>query len=330
MTDTPKIVLTTGEPAGIGPDIVLQAALCDWPVQLMALGDRELLLERMRQLQIHVELTPYSSSDRGKPHTGGQLPFIDIPLTTPCTPGFLNPDNASYVLAQIDLALSLCRAKECAAMVTAPLHKGIINASGTPFSGHTEFLAERTGADEVVMLLQSKNLRVALATTHIPLRDVPGAITASLLNSRISVLESALRTMYGIEAPRITVLGLNPHAGESGHLGSEEQTIISPVCERLQVAGLSISGPVPADTAFIPSWRERTDAYFAMYHDQGLTVIKSEAFYGAVNITLGLPIIRTSVDHGTALDLAGSGSASAESLTHAIQAAIDLIAPHSH
>ena len=329
MTDVHKIVLTTGEPAGIGPDIVLKAALGDWPVQLIALGAEKMLRERMRQLQINIELKPYSSTDRGKPHTSGQLPFIDIPLTTPCTPGVLNPENASYVLAQIDLALSLCQAKECGAMVTAPIHKGIINTSGTPFSGHTEYLAEQTGADEVVMLLQSEMLRVALATTHLPLRAVPDAITPALLNSRISVLESALRTMYGIEAPRITVLGLNPHAGESGHLGIEENTIIGPTCERLRLAGLAVAGPVPADTAFIPAWRKQTDAYLAMYHDQGLTVIKSEGFNEAVNITLGLPIIRTSVDHGTALDLAGSRNASAESLTHAMKAAIDLIASQS-
>ena len=325
MTHTvPKLILTTGEPAGIGPDLVLATTLLEWDAHLIAVGNESLLSERARALGLDVEFVPYSSTDPISRHHAGCLPLIDLPLSAPCTAGKIDPRNASYILAQLDLAVSLCESGECQGMVTAPVHKATINESGVPFSGHTEYLAEATHAEQVVMLLASGDLRVALATTHLPLRAVPDAIEPAKLESTLTVLHRDLITRFGLHQPRITVLGLNPHAGEGGHLGHEDLTIIAPVCNALRERGLAITGPVPPDSAFIPNMRAKTDAYLAMYHDQGLPVLKALGFNGAVNITLGLPIIRTSVDHGTALDLAASGKADAGSLKAAIQAAIDL------
>ena len=320
----PKLILTTGEPAGIGPDLVLATTLLEWDAHLVAVGNESLLSERARALGLDVEFVPYSSTDPISRHQAGRLPLIDLPLNAPCTARKTDPRNASYVLAQLDLAVSLCESGECQGMVTAPVHKAVINESGVPFSGHTEYLAEATRTEQVVMLLASGDLRVALATTHLPLRAVPDAIEPANLESTLTVLHHDLNTRFGLPQPRITVLGLNPHAGEGGHLGREDLTIIAPVCNALRERGLAITGPVPADSAFIPDMRAKTDAYLAMYHDQGLPVLKALGFHGAVNITLGLPIIRTSVDHGTALDLAASGKADAGSLKAAIQAAIDL------
>ena len=320
----PKLILTTGEPAGIGPDLILAAAQHNWDAHLIAVGSRTLLAARADLLGLSIELVPYSSSAANAAHRGGQLPVVDIPLNEPCNVGELTTDNASYVLAQLDLAVSLCRAGECQAMATAPVHKAIINEAGIPFSGHTEYLAEATNTDHVVMLLASGELRVALATTHLPLRSVPNAINGTQLQETLITLHKDLMQRFGIEAPRITVLGLNPHAGEGGHLGAEEATLISPACEALRQRGLHIRGPLPADSAFIPSIRAQTDAYLAMYHDQGLPVLKALSFKDAVNVTLGLPIIRTSVDHGTALDLAGTGKADGGSLEAAIRTAINM------
>jgi 4-hydroxythreonine-4-phosphate dehydrogenase len=320
----PKLILTTGEPAGVGPDLVLTAAQQPWDAHLVAVGDESLLADRARTLGLKIALTPYSATDTATPHQPGRLPLVHIPLNVPCTAGTTDSENASYVLAQLDLAVNACQSGECAGMVTAPVHKAAINASGIPFSGHTEYLANATGADHVVMLLASDNLRVALATTHLPLRDVPKHLNRTMLERTVRTLHHALLTRFDIATPAITVLGLNPHAGEGGHLGSEEQELIAPVCAALLAEGLNIRGPVPADSAFIPNMRTRTDAYLAMYHDQGLPVLKALGFHGAVNITLGLPIIRTSVDHGTALDLAGTGTADGGSLRAAIQSAIDL------
>ncbi|NBT30340.1 MAG: 4-hydroxythreonine-4-phosphate dehydrogenase PdxA [Rhodobacteraceae bacterium] len=246
--------------------------------------------------------------------TGGSVEHI----------GAIHPDNAGQVLAQLELATELCRTQECHAMVTAPVHKGIINAAGIPFSGHTEFLANQTGADAPVMLLTAGALKVALATTHLPLRAVPDAITAHSLEQSLRVLASGLKSSFGIAQPRITVLGLNPHAGENGHMGNEEQEVIGPVCDLLRAEGLSIKGPISADTAFSAAQRATTDAYLAMFHDQGLPVIKSEGFGEIVNVTLGLPVIRTSVDHGTALSLAGTGQADSGSMKQAIALAIHM------
>ena len=324
MSETPKILITTGEPAGVGPDIVLAAACLAHHAHLIATGDRALLTERAAALGLDVALAPYSSTDAAAPHQPGVLPLIDIPLKSPCTAGMLDPQNASYVLAQLDMAVSLCMAGEAQAMVTAPVHKGVINDAGIPFTGHTEHLAAATGTEHPLMLLQADDLRVALATTHLPLAAVPSAITTDLLNAKLEQLIHGLTQQMGMASPRITVLGLNPHAGENGHLGQEEIEVIAPVCEAFRAAGHHILGPISADTAFLPETRAMTDAYLAMYHDQGLPVLKTLGFHNAVNITLGLPIVRTSVDHGTALALAGTGEAKSDSLIAAIESAITM------
>lgn len=320
----PRIVLTSGEPAGIGPDIILRAAMQPQDAHLVAIGSAKVLTERAAQLGLDVALTRYSSNDDVTPLIPGRLPLIDIPTSAAVTPGKPHPENARHVLAMLDQAISLCTAGECDALVTAPLHKGVINDAGITFSGHTEYLGEATDSEQVVMLLASGSLRVALATTHLPISRVPDAITRDHLSATLAVLHHDLQTKFAIATPRITVLGLNPHAGEGGHLGTEEQQIIEPVCRRLLEQGWQIKGPIPADSAFIPRVRAETDAYLAMYHDQGLPVLKAQGFEGAVNMTLGLPIIRTSVDHGTALDLAGTGNASAGSFLTAIETARQL------
>ena len=320
----PTIVVTTGEPAGIGPDIALAAAGMAADAQLLFVGSEALLRERARQLGATVSFTPYTSGTPAACHEPGCLPLIDVPLSAPCTPGELNPKNRRYVLAQLELAAELCRSGEADAMVTSPLHKAVINDSGVPFSGHTEFLAQHFALDDVVMMLTSGVLRVALATTHLPLRAVADAISQEGLERQIRIISAALQKGFGVAKPRITVLGVNPHAGEGGVLGQEELKVINPVVTRLREEGFSITGPVSADSAFTKKTRAQTDVYLAMYHDQGLPVLKAEGFGEAINVTLGLPIIRTSVDHGTALDLAGTGEAQSSSLEAAIQLAIDL------
>lgn len=322
----PKLIITTGEPAGIGPDIVLSAAMHDCAGQIVAVGNTALLQARANALGIDVKLTSYTSTDTAKPHRAGYLPVIDLPLSNDCQPGEPDPLNASYVLTQLELAASLCLAGEFQGMVTAPVHKAVINDAGTPFSGHTEFLASTAGAQHVVMLLATGALRVALATTHLPLRHVPDALSSDVIEQTLRTLHADLVNRFGISEPRIAVLGLNPHAGEGGHLGLEDQAVIAPVCEKLRDEGMTILGPLPADSAFVPAMREATDAYLAMYHDQGLPVLKALGFHDAVNITLGLPIIRTSVDHGTALDLAGTGKADVGSINAAIKSAFELAA----
>ncbi len=322
----PKLIITTGEPAGIGPDIVLKAAMGEWAGHIVAVGNTALLEARATALGVDVKLTSYTSTDTTKAHRAGHLPVIDIPLSNDCQPGQLDSLNASYVLAQLELAAALCLAEEFQGMVTAPVHKAVINDAGTPFSGHTEFLAETTGAQHVVMLLATGTLRVALATTHLPLRHVPEALTNDVIEQALRTLHADLVDRFGISQPRIGVLGLNPHAGEGGYLGMEDQAVIAPVCEKLREEGMTILGPLPADSAFVPAIRDTIDAYLAMYHDQGLPVLKALGFHGAVNITLGLPIIRTSVDHGAALHLAGTGKADTGSLYAAIESALELAA----
>jgi 4-hydroxythreonine-4-phosphate dehydrogenase len=259
------------------------------------------------------------------PTAAGVLRVLHQPLTTQTRPGHPNPANGAAVLATLRRAAEGCLAGEFAAMVTAPVSKAVISDSGSPFSGHTEYLAERTGTARVVMLLATGNLRVALATTHLPLSEVPAAISAHGLERTLRTLDADLRRKFALKAPRISVLGLNPHAGESGKLGREEIEVITPVLEKLRAEGLTLLGPLPADTAFGPGLRKDTDAYLAMYHDQGLPVLKALGFGGAVNITLGLPIIRTSVDHGTAFELAGTGKASSGSLRAAVEQALALL-----
>jgi 4-hydroxythreonine-4-phosphate dehydrogenase len=302
------IAVTSGEPAGIGPDICLRLADRSWPVRLVVLGDRNLLTARARALGLDAS----------------RIEIRDVPLQQPALAGRLDPANARYVLDILDVALAGCRRGDYAAMVTAPVHKGIINDAGIPFSGHTEYLADHTATPRVVMMLSGAGLRVALATTHLALKDVPAAITRDDLEVTIRILHADLQARFGIARPRILVAGLNPHAGEGGHMGREEIEVISPVLDKLRAEGMNLVGPLPADTLFTKKVLAGSDAQLAMYHDQGLAVLKYAAFDEGINVTLGLPIIRTSVDHGTALDLAGTGKASPASLFAAIDAAIDM------
>ncbi|PLW68205.1 4-hydroxythreonine-4-phosphate dehydrogenase PdxA [Pseudohalioglobus lutimaris] len=320
----PRIALTPGEPAGIGPDITLAAAGQAWNAEIVAVCDPELLRTRARQLNLAVDLVEFEPNAAPQPHQPGTLKVRPIALAASCTAGSLNPANAQYVIDTLHCAVDGCMDKTFSAMVTAPVQKSIINDAGIAFSGHTELLAERTGTARVVMMLACDELRVALATTHLPLRDVPDAITGELLSETLHIVHSDLQSKFGIAAPRIAVLGLNPHAGEGGHLGHEEIDVIIPALEQLKRQGLQLLGPLPADTAFNRKALANCDAVFAMYHDQGLPTLKYAGFGNAVNITLGLPVIRTSVDHGTALDLAGAGKAAPDSLFTALRTALDM------
>jgi len=314
----PRLVLTPGEPAGIGPDVVIMAAQRAWQGELLCIADETMMRARAEQLGLPLTLLPYTTGDEPELHQPGTLRFVHVKTAAPVTPGALNTDNAAYVLATITLAAEQCRFHDASALVTGPVHKSVINDAGIPFSGHTEFLAEHFDCERVVMMLAADDLRMALATTHLPLAEVPSAITQASLESTLRILHNDLSALLGCADPRITVLGLNPHAGEDGHLGREEIEVIAPVINRLREEGMQVAGPLPADTAFTPALREQSDAYLAMYHDQGLPVLKAVGFGEAVNVTLGLPIIRTSVDHGTALPLAGTGQAQPGSLLAAI------------
>ncbi len=319
-----RILLTPGEPAGIGPDIVLAMANQPWPVELVAVADPALLQQRAAQLDIAIDIATIDMERPAKPSSKNQLKVLPVALNTPATAGQLDQRNASYVLETLRVATDTCRAGKAQAMVTAPVQKSVINDAGIAFSGHTEFLAERCGVDKVVMMLATGTLRVALATTHLPLRQVADAITPASLERVLRITHASLQQQFGIATPNILVLGLNPHAGEGGHLGREEIDTIAPVIRKLRAEGFHLSDPLPADTAFTPKHLEKADTVLAMYHDQGLPVLKYQGFGKAVNITLGLPIIRTSVDHGTALDLAGTGRADTGSLKEAIQQAIHM------
>jgi 4-hydroxythreonine-4-phosphate dehydrogenase len=320
------LAVTTGEPAGIGPDLALGLAARAWPAGIVLLGDRDLLEARARLLGLAVTLHDWQPGQVPINEPGG-IAVLDVPLSAPCRPGRLDPANAPYVLALLRRAVAGCRRGEFAAMVTAPLQKSVINDAGVAFQGHTEFLAAETGAPLPVMMLVAGSLRVALVTTHLPLAAVPAAITAPLLDATLDILDSDLRRRFHVAQPRILVLGLNPHAGESGHLGREEIDTLVPALVRARNKGIDAVGPLPADTAFVPRHLEGADAVLAMYHDQGLPVLKHRGFGRAVNVTLGLPIVRTSVDHGTALDLAGTGRADGGSLAAAVELAIDLSRP---
>jgi 4-hydroxythreonine-4-phosphate dehydrogenase len=313
----PTIALTTGEPAGIGPDLCAAIATRRWDARIVLLADRALLGRVRGTRRLMASLPDYDPQAA----TRRRVEVLHVPLAAECRAGRLDPANARYVLALLDRAASGCLDGEFGAMVTAPVHKGVINDAGVPFTGHTEYLASRCGGALPVMLLVGGGLRVALATTHLPLSRVSEAITARRLESVLGILDRDLRRLFGIRRPRILVLGLNPHAGEGGHLGREEIETIGPTLERLRKAGLRLDGPVPADTGFLPERLENADAVLAMYHDQGLPVLKRAAFGHAVNVTLGLPIVRTSVDHGTALDLAGTGRADPGSLVAALRLA---------
>ncbi len=322
--DTPHIVISAGEPAGIGPELLVQLAQQSASCRRVVVADPQLLQQRAAAIGLPLHLTPWRQGSQ-EPQRQGELDLLPVPLVRPSQPGQLDPANAAYVLQCLDQAVAGCLAGHFDALVTAPVHKGIISDAGTAFSGHTEYLAERTGTRRVVMMLATPTLRVALATTHLPLAQVPAQITAAHLEEVIRITAAALRQHFGFRQPRIAVLGLNPHAGEGGHLGREELDVIQPLLERLRAEGLSLPGPLPADTAFTPARLAECDAVLAMYHDQGLPVLKAQGFGEAVNVTLGLPIIRTSVDHGTALDLAGTGRADAGSLAAALAMALHLV-----
>ena len=312
------IAITPGEPAGIGPEILLQLAQQPFAAPLVAVAGIDLLQQRAAECRIDIQIVPADESVTE--HRPGRLPVLDVPLREPCISGQLNPANAAYVLDTLRVAVAGCVAGRFHALTTGPIHKGVINESGRVFSGHTEFLGELTGGEPVMMLV-ADTLRVALVTTHLPLSAVADAISAERLERVIRILHGDLIRLFGIKRPRITVAGLNPHAGEDGHLGREEIDIIRPVLSRLSAEGMALKGPLPADTLFTPPQLAGCDAVLAMYHDQGLPVLKHAGFGRAVNITLGLPIIRTSVDHGTAFDRAGEGRANEESLLEAIETA---------
>ncbi len=323
---TLRIALTTGEPAGIGPDLTAAIAARGWPAEIVAIGDPQLLATRAAALGRPLTLEPCRRGIPPQPAPAGTLRVAAVPLRVPARAGQLDRANAAYVIETLQQATAGCLDGEFDAVVTAPVHKGIINDAGIAFSGHTEFIAGLTGAACPVMMLVAGGLRVALVTTHLPLREVPAQVTRVRLEAVLDVLQAGLTGQFGIAEPRIAVLGLNPHAGESGHLGSEECEIIEPVLAVSRGRGLQLLGPLPADSAFTRERLAACDAVLAMYHDQGLPVLKYAGFGTAVNVTLGLPIVRTSVDHGTALELAGSGRADAGSLVAALELAMTLAA----
>jgi 4-hydroxythreonine-4-phosphate dehydrogenase len=318
-----RLALTPGEPAGVGPELCVRIAQRAWPAGLVAFADPDLLEAAAARLGLPLQLHPHDPGTPPAPQAAGTLAIAPCPLAVPAEPGRLDPSNAGYVLDTLRAATDACRAGEVAGLVTGPVHKGVINDAGIAFTGHTEFLADLTGGHPV-MMLACPGLRVALATTHLPLAEVPRALDAATLERVLRILVHDLASRFGIAQPRVLVCGLNPHAGEGGHLGREEIEVIGPVLDRLRGEGLDLVGPLPADTAFTPPMIETADAVLAMYHDQGLPVLKHLGFGRAVNITLGLPIVRTSVDHGTALDLAGSGKADPGSLVAALEVALEL------
>jgi len=317
----PVIAVTSGEPAGIGPELCLRLAERAFAARLVVLADRGLMAAAAAAAGFSGVLREWDAS---LPPLPGALDIIHSPLPVPALPGRLDPKNAPYVLALLDRALAGCRSGEFAAMVTAPVHKGVINEAGVPFTGHTEYLAEKTDTPRVVMMLAGGGLRVALVTTHLPLKDVPAAVTRDAVEQTLRILHADMARKYGIARPRILVAGLNPHAGEGGYLGREEIDVIAPVLDHLRAEGMTLLGPLPADTMFTPPMLAQGDCVLAMYHDQGLTALKYASFGQGINVTLGLPIIRTSVDHGTALELAGTGRADPGSLFVAVEQAIEM------
>lgn len=316
--DSPVLVLTPGEPAGIGPEISVRLAARQPDRRIVMVADPDLLATVARRQALDVQIAEWSPGDGLQP---GRIACSPVSLGAAVRPGALDTANAPYVLDCLRRAVQLVAQDEAAALVTGPVHKGVINDAGIAFSGHTEFLAALAGVPRVVMLLVAGELRVALATTHLALRAVPDAITAPSLLAVLNIMHADLQQRFGIDNPRIRVLGLNPHAGEGGHLGDEERKVIEPAIAQARASGMRVSGPASADTAFTPDALAGCDAILAMYHDQGLPVLKHAGFGEAVNVTLGLPFIRTSVDHGTALDIAGTGTARCSSLAQALDLA---------
>lgn len=339
----PRIAITSGEPAGIGPDICVLLAQYDIDADITIIGDAEMLADRAHQLNMNLVIEPYEASETSHRHVKNTLKVLHIPTAAPVTACVLNPANSQYVLNTLTCAIDGCainskNRRAFDAIVTAPVHKGVINEAGIAFTGHTEFFAELINSTlanstlantpQVVMMLvggqKSGSLRVALATTHLALKDVPTAITRDSLETTIRILHKDLVHKFGLQNPRILVAGLNPHAGEDGYLGREEIEVINPVLAKLRTEGMRLTGALPADTLFTKKYLENADCVLAMYHDQGLPVLKHASFGGGVNVTLGLPIIRTSVDHGTALDLAGTGNIDIGSMLAALNLAIEL------
>lgn len=325
MTDCYRIALTPGEPAGIGPDLVIALAQQAQAHEIVAIADPQLLRARAQQLNLPLQLREVDLHQAPQPSAAGELAVWPVALAEAAEPGTLNVKNAPYILQTLDAAIDGCMNGSFAALVTGPVQKSVINDAGIAFSGHTEYLADKTHTPKVVMMLATEGLRVALATTHLPLKAVAAAITPDELTHVIEILQRDMQGQFGIKAPRILVCGLNPHAGEGGHLGREEIEIIEPVLNTLRARGMDLIGPLPADTLFTPKYLDQADAVLAMYHDQGLPVLKYKGFGQAVNVTLGLPIIRTSVDHGTALDLAATGRADLGSLRTALAYALAMV-----
>ncbi len=330
----PRIAVTSGEPAGIGPDICVLLAQHDFDADITIIGDAGMLAHRARLLNINLAIEHYESTQASHRHVKNTLKVLHIPTAEPVTAGILSPANSQYVLNTLSCAIDGCainskNRRAFDAIVTAPVHKGVINEAGIAFTGHTEFFAELTNSTlantpQVVMMLVGGSMRVALATTHLALKDVPTAITCDSLETTIRILHKDLVQKFGLQNPRILVAGLNPHAGEDGYLGREEIEVINPVLAKLRTEGMQLTGALPADTLFTKKYLENADCVLAMYHDQGLPVLKHASFGGGVNVTLGLPIIRTSVDHGTALDLAGTGNIDIGSMLAAVNLAIEL------
>ena len=325
---TLRLAVTPGEPAGIGPDLLIQLVQKGYPHELVAIADPKMLQDRAQQLGLKLTLRVTTATAR--PLLPSELAIEPCHLAAAVTPGQTNPQNAPAVIEALDKAIAACMDNTYNALITGPINKAVINDAGIPFSGHTEYLADQSNTSHVVMMLATEGLRVALATTHLPLSEVAGAITSELLERCLRILHSEMLDKFTLQNPRILVCGLNPHAGENGHLGDEEIRTITPLLTKLKAEGFNLTGPLPADSLFTPQYLSNADAVLAMYHDQGLPVLKYQGFGKAVNITLGLPFIRTSVDHGTALDLAGTGKANTGSLTCAIEYAAKLASNHHH
>ncbi len=321
---TKCIAITPGEPAGVGPDLVISIAQQNWPVQIVVVASPSLLLERAKMLNLPLTLETYDENSEPKPQTAGTLTILPVELAEAVIPGELNEKNGAYVVETLKVACDKNISGEFDAVVTGPVHKGLINKAGIPFSGHTEYFAHQANCSDVVMMLATEGLRVALVTTHIPLAYVSKAITAERLQKVTRILNNDLINKFGIAEPQIYVCGINPHAGEDGHLGREEIEVMNPALDELRAEGMNLYGPLPADTIFQEKYLSKADAILTMFHDQGLPVLKYKGFGSSVNITLGLPFIRTSVDHGTALELAGTDEADPGSLLEAMRNAINL------
>lgn len=325
MSKPPRLVITPGEPAGIGPDIVIKMAQRDFPAELIVVADANLLLSRAKLLDLSLHFLPCDFDAPAEYHQPGTLKLLPVALREKCRPGESNPANAEYILQSLEIATDACLSSQAQALVTGPVNKALMQSAKKDFMGHTEFLAQRCKVSQVIMLFVTENMKVALATTHLPLSEVPGAITREKLINLLRLFSQELKKRFHIADPKILVCGLNPHAGENGHLGREEIDIIEPALQALRAEKIHVLGPLPADTLFTKKNLAAGDAVLAMYHDQALPVVKFAGFGNAVNVTLGLPIIRTSVDHGTALDIAGTGKADEESLVSAVQMAMDLV-----